>query len=97
MVCVQLSLHDESRWPDAITVCEQEARRRLWWSIYRLEIHTACVLGIVRTPESRCGVGYPTGTHHPGLHSWPKWPVRGLVRWVEYDNRSLSSAPACNF
>ncbi|KAL4925362.1 uncharacterized protein BDV17DRAFT_294583 [Aspergillus undulatus] len=67
-VCAQLNLHDESRWPRTIGECETEVRRRLWWSIYRLEVHTACVLGnIVRTPERRCGVGYPVGAHHPAF------------------------------
>ncbi|KAL4960011.1 uncharacterized protein BDV14DRAFT_205124 [Aspergillus stella-maris] len=67
-VCAQLNLHDESRWPDTLSTCEIEVRRRLWWSIYRLEVHTACVLGnIIRTPESRCGVGYPGGAHHPAF------------------------------
>ncbi|KAL2824388.1 hypothetical protein BDW59DRAFT_162495 [Aspergillus cavernicola] len=67
-VCAQLTLHDESRWPAAITACEQEVRRRLWWSIYRLEVHTACVLGnMVRSSETRCGVGYPVGVHHPAF------------------------------
>ncbi|KAL4905072.1 hypothetical protein BDW74DRAFT_178082 [Aspergillus multicolor] len=65
-VSAQLNLDDESRWPATITTCEQEVRRRLWWSIYRLEVHTACVLGnMVRTSETRCGVGYPVGAHHP--------------------------------
>ncbi|KAL4945263.1 hypothetical protein BDV06DRAFT_219518 [Aspergillus oleicola] len=64
-VCAQLNLHDESRWPDTLSTCEIEVRRRLWWSIYRLEVHTACVLGnIIRTPENRCAVGYPAGAHH---------------------------------
>ncbi|KAL5342487.1 hypothetical protein BJX70DRAFT_292297 [Aspergillus crustosus] len=67
-VSAHLSLHDESRWPGVITACEQEVRRRLWWSIYRLEVHTACVLGnIIRCPETRCGVGYPIGAHHPAF------------------------------
>ncbi|KAL4789573.1 hypothetical protein BDV19DRAFT_394947 [Aspergillus venezuelensis] len=67
-VCAQLNLHDESRWPAALSTCEVEVQRRLWWSIYRLEVHTACVLGnIIRTPESRCGVGYPGGEHHPAF------------------------------
>ncbi|RDW83629.1 uncharacterized protein DSM5745_03955 [Aspergillus mulundensis] len=67
-VSAQLNLDDESRWSPTITTCEQEVRRRLWWSIYRLEVHTACVLGnFVRTSESRCGVGYPIGAHHPAF------------------------------
>ncbi|KAI9367376.1 hypothetical protein BJX61DRAFT_547541 [Aspergillus egyptiacus] len=67
-VCAQLNMLDESRWPAAISDCEREVRRRLWWSIYRLEVHTACVLGnIIRSPESRCGVDYPKGAHHPAF------------------------------
>ncbi|KAL3468946.1 hypothetical protein BJX99DRAFT_265661 [Aspergillus californicus] len=67
-ICALLNLHDESRWPVLLDPCDQEIRRRLWWSIYRLEVHTACVLGnIVRSPETRCGVGYPVGAHHPAF------------------------------
>jgi len=43
-------------------------RRRIFWSIYRLEVHTACVLGhYVRIPEAQCDVGYPSGIHHPAF------------------------------
>ncbi|KAI0179504.1 hypothetical protein GGR52DRAFT_309512 [Hypoxylon sp. FL1284] len=64
----QLNLHDESRWPSDITDCDREVRRRLWWAMYRLEIHTACVLGNpVRSSESQCNVGYPCGLHHPAF------------------------------
>ncbi|KAL2803116.1 hypothetical protein BJX63DRAFT_437224 [Aspergillus granulosus] len=67
-ISAQLNLQDESRWLPTITACEAEVRRRLWWSIYRLEVHTACVLGsMVRVSETRCGVGYPTGAHHPAF------------------------------
>ncbi|KAI1370673.1 hypothetical protein F4677DRAFT_457709 [Hypoxylon crocopeplum] len=67
-ICGQLNLHDESRWPSEITECDREVRRRLWWAMYRLEVHTACVLGNpVRSPESQCNVGYPCGLHHPAF------------------------------
>ncbi|CEN61087.1 hypothetical protein ASPCAL07753 [Aspergillus calidoustus] len=67
-ISAHLSLQDESRWPAMLSPCEVEVRRRLWWSIYRLEVHTACVLGnIVRTSETRCAVGYPAGAHHPAF------------------------------
>lgn len=67
-ICGRYSLHDERRWPSNIDVCEREVRRRIFWSIYRLEVHTACVLGhYVRVPEAQCDVGYPSGLHHPAF------------------------------
>lgn len=67
-ICGRYSLHDERRWPSNITLCEREVRRRIFWSIYRLEVHTACVLGhYVRIPEAQCDVGYPSGLHHPAF------------------------------
>lgn len=61
----RFSLHDESRWPGDTTECNREVRRRLWWALYRLEVHTACVLGsLIRCPEAHSDVGYPCGTHH---------------------------------
>ncbi|KAL3486793.1 hypothetical protein BJX62DRAFT_241667 [Aspergillus germanicus] len=67
-ISAHLNLHEESRWPATLSPCEGEVRRRLWWSIYRLEVHTACVLGnIVRISETRCAVEYPAGAHHPAF------------------------------
>ncbi|KAF3808435.1 hypothetical protein GCG54_00006293 [Colletotrichum gloeosporioides] len=61
----RFSLHDEPRWPGDTTECDREVRRRLWWTLYRLEVHTACVLGsLIRCPEAHSDVGYPCGTHH---------------------------------
>lgn len=65
-----LSLHDECRWPPTLTDCGREVWRRIWWAMYRLEVHTSCVLGsIIRSPEARCSVGYPVGLHHPAFVS----------------------------
>lgn len=64
----QSNFHDESRWPADINTCEREVRRRLWWAMYRLEVHTACVLGsVIRCSETQCDVGYPSGFHHPAF------------------------------
>ncbi|KAK5229427.1 hypothetical protein LTR72_000958 [Exophiala xenobiotica] len=52
--------YDERRWPSNITVIEREERRRLYWHMYRLEIHTSLVLGhAVRCPELQSAVAYP--------------------------------------
>lgn len=69
-VCAQFSLHDESHWDDIddLSVCEIETRRRLYWAMYRLEVHSACVLGhMIRLPEIQSNVNYPAGLHHPAF------------------------------
>ena len=53
-------LHDESNWPRSITVVEREERRRLFWSIYTLDIYSAVVWGsIIRSREQQSNVAYP--------------------------------------
>ncbi|KIW10315.1 hypothetical protein PV08_11277 [Exophiala spinifera] len=53
--------YDERRWPSGISTIEREERRRLYWHMYRLEIHTSLVLGhAVRCPELQSAVAYPT-------------------------------------
>ncbi|KIV92350.1 hypothetical protein, variant 1 [Exophiala mesophila] len=53
--------HDERRWPDDISIIEKEERRRLYWYMYRLEVHTSLVLGhAVRCPELHSAVAYPS-------------------------------------
>lgn len=65
-LCAHWNLFDEAKWPKGIGNCEVEVRRRLWWILYRLEVHIACVFGsVIRIPEAQCSVGYPVGTHHP--------------------------------
>jgi hypothetical protein len=69
-VCARFSLHDEAQWDDMfeISVCELEMRRRLYWAMYKLEVHSACVLGhMIRLPEDQSNVDYPTGLHHPAF------------------------------
>lgn len=64
-LCAYYNLHDESQWPSGAGDCQIEVRRRLWWIMYRLEVHTACVHGsIIRCSEGQCHVGYPAGLHH---------------------------------
>lgn len=54
------SLYDENRWPPSMPAMEKEQRRRLYWYMYRLEVHTALVMGHpVRCPELQSLVAYP--------------------------------------
>lgn len=90
----QHGFHDEGRWPDNISMSEVDDRRRLFWCVYRLEIHSACVLGhIVRMPESQVSVLYPriTPAMDPETHAWTAgWDyITDLFRLLEYAIFSL--------
>ncbi|KAM0238276.1 hypothetical protein ACHAP5_008740 [Fusarium lateritium] len=62
------NFHDEANWPTNTSDCDKEVRRRLWWAMYRLEVHTACMFGtLIRCSETQCDVGYPSGLHHPAF------------------------------
>ncbi|KAM0192259.1 hypothetical protein ACHAPI_008433 [Fusarium lateritium] len=62
------NFHDEANWPTNMSDCDKEVRRRLWWAMYRLEVHTACMFGtLIRCSETQCDVGYPSGLHHPAF------------------------------
>jgi hypothetical protein len=52
---------DEKGWPRDLTDIQREERRRLFWHMYRLEVHTSLVSGhVVRCPELQSFVAYPT-------------------------------------
>lgn len=54
------SLHDEAEWPQDMGVIEREERRRLFWSIYTLDIYMSIVWGgVVRGREQQFKVSYP--------------------------------------
>jgi hypothetical protein len=62
------NFHDEANWPTNMNDCDKEVRRRLWWAMYRLEVHTSCMFGtMIRCSETQCDVGYPSGLHHPAF------------------------------
>jgi hypothetical protein len=90
----QHAFQDESRWPDDISVSDVDDRRRLFWCTYRLEIHSACVLGhVVRMPESQVSVLYPriTPAMDPEAQAWTAgWDyITDLFRLLEYAIFSL--------
>jgi len=52
---------DERRWPSIMSSVEREERRRLYWHMYRLEVHTSLVQGhVLRCPELQSAVSYPS-------------------------------------
>ncbi|CAG7996415.1 unnamed protein product [Penicillium salamii] len=54
-------LHDEKLWPKHLTPIEIEERRRLFWSIYTLDIYSTIVWGgVIRYREAHSLVRYPS-------------------------------------
>lgn len=54
-------LHDEDNWPSGLGLVEREERRRLFWSVYTLDIFTSVVWGgVIRSREYQSNVSYPT-------------------------------------
>ncbi|KUJ21140.1 uncharacterized protein LY89DRAFT_770371 [Mollisia scopiformis] len=54
-------LHDEKNWPKNIDMVEVEERRRLFWSIYTLEVYSSIVWGgMIRCREAQSRVQYPS-------------------------------------
>jgi len=90
----QHNFHEESRWPKGISANEMDDRRRLFWCIYRLEVHSSCVLGhVVRMPESQISVSYPriTADMDTETQAWTAgWDyITDLFRLLEYAIFSL--------
>ncbi|KAI1123435.1 hypothetical protein F5Y10DRAFT_286179 [Nemania abortiva] len=60
MLVDMYGLHDESNWPEGIGLIEREERRRLFWSIYTLDIFQSVVwCGTIRSREQQANVSYP--------------------------------------
>ncbi|KAL2075200.1 hypothetical protein VTL71DRAFT_142 [Oculimacula yallundae] len=54
-------LHDEKNWPDDVGRIETEERRRLFWSMYTLEVYYSIVWGgVIRCRESQSRVSFPS-------------------------------------
>ncbi|KAI1293106.1 fungal-specific transcription factor domain-containing protein [Xylaria venustula] len=60
MLVDMYGLHDEANWPVGLGVVEREERRRLFWSIYTLDIFQSVVWGgPIRSREQQANVLYP--------------------------------------
>lgn len=90
----QHSFHDEHRWPADLSLSDVDDRRRMFWCLYRLELHSACTYGhMVRMPESQASVLYPriTPAMDPETQLWTAgWDyITDLFRLLEYAIFSL--------
>ncbi|OTA53620.1 hypothetical protein K449DRAFT_339622 [Hypoxylon sp. EC38] len=60
MLVDMYELQDESNWPVGIGLIEREERRRLFWSIYTLDVFQSVVWGgTIRSREQQVNVSYP--------------------------------------
>lgn len=61
-IAAEHGFSDEKRWPRGLSEIDIEERRRLFWHMHRLEVHTSLVIGghVVRCPELQSSVAYPT-------------------------------------
>ncbi|KAK5074732.1 hypothetical protein LTR64_000937 [Lithohypha guttulata] len=54
-------LHDEANWPKNIGIVETEERRRLFWTVYCLDIYSSVSRnGVIRSREQQSNVAYTT-------------------------------------
>ncbi|OGE46810.1 hypothetical protein PENARI_c106G12408 [Penicillium arizonense] len=54
-------LHDEDLWPKDLSIIETEERRRLFWSMYTLDIYSTIMWGgVIRYREANSLVRYPS-------------------------------------
>ncbi|KAI4742249.1 hypothetical protein E4T50_07323 [Aureobasidium sp. EXF-12298] len=76
-------LQDESNWPAGLTHIELEERRRLFWSLYTLDIFSSIIWGgYARSREACFNVCYPSDDEQSGdmnlrttgdMHDGPSW------------------------
>nr|POF14028.1 activator of stress genes 1 [Quercus suber] len=80
------SFHDEDQWPKDISVVEVEERRRLFWSMYNLDIYSTVVFGsMMRVQETHANVSYPSETNDEDL-SADKTPSVDAHHWLRGQN-----------
>lgn len=60
--------YDERSWPPSMPIIEQEERRRLFWTVYKLEINVSIAYDSpLWVPESECRVRYPSEVEDDAL------------------------------
>ena len=76
------SFHDEAHWPQNITLVEKEERRRLYWSMYSLDILSAAVFNsVLKFQETSANVRYPTEVDDENLTAEAASPSANLS-WI---------------
>ncbi|KAK0832175.1 hypothetical protein LTR73_002462 [Friedmanniomyces endolithicus] len=90
-------LHDETHWPKDTGIVETEERRRLFWSMYTLDVYTSIIWGgVIRSREAQANVTYPktlndseisnAGYGHPPSASFDSPPLTSdsdfQLRWL---------------
>lgn len=80
------NFHDEDQWPKNISVIEVEERRRLFWSMYNLDIFSTVVFGsMMRVQETHANVSYPSEANDEDLTAG-KTPSVDEHHWLRGQN-----------
>jgi hypothetical protein len=67
-------LHDEGNWPAGLNHVELEERRRLFWSMYTLDVFSSIVFGgFARSREACFNVAYPCDDEQGNILDTPSW------------------------
>lgn len=81
-------LHDEAYWSKDIGIVEIEERRRVFWSMYTLDVYTSIVWGgVVRSREAQVNVVYPTAVDDSQISN------AGYAQLVEPSSLAPASSP----
>ncbi|KAF4547421.1 Hypothetical protein D9617_43g040370 [Elsinoe fawcettii] len=74
--------HDESNWPSTWTSTEKEEMRRLYWSMYTLDVFSSIVWnGCVHFQEAHARVQYPSGGTDNVSHQRVSAAAKWIVGW----------------
>ncbi|KAK4248967.1 hypothetical protein C7999DRAFT_30496 [Corynascus novoguineensis] len=73
--------HDERNWPEDIQMSEKEERRRLYWSMYTLDVYSSIVWdGCIHYQESHARVEYPSGRNDTDIQD-PNDATHWITGW----------------
>lgn len=76
--------HDEANWPSSLSNAEREERRRLFWSMYNLDVYMSVVFGsILKSQETFSNVRYPSDLEDEGRESEGGLPGKILPQWFQ--------------
>ena len=82
-LCAMQQFHDEAQWPSDTTVVEREERRRLFWSMYTLDIYTSvCFDSVVKSQETHSNVRYPSEIDDNALTTGVSSPTSDAENWL---------------
>ena len=89
------NLMDEDMWPTELSVVEIEERRRVTWTMFRLEVSSALCFdhSLIAIPQLPSKVRYPQKLNHDMLS---KEVLKSMSGWTNWQAPTLSKSKAVN-